>query len=179
MRVKPGLWLIYSSLVLTLASCNFPTTKPASASKVLAEFTESYVKVSIVLELGETGYAVLLATFTPTETDAHLYSMELPKEGIDGLGRPTLIELPDGARVQVAGELQESLPAEEDEVASDLPALPVYPAGPVTLRLPVQLPKGQGELVDDQVLITYMACTPRGCHKPVFEKLVDVQVPAK
>src|SRR4030042_6186551 len=102
MRVKPGLWLIYSSLVLTLASCNLPTTKPASASKVLAEFTESYVKVSIVLELGETGYAVLLATFTPTETDAHLYSMELPKEGIDGFGRATLIELPGARGGQVA-----------------------------------------------------------------------------
>jgi hypothetical protein len=166
-------------LVLTLASCNFLKTKPDSARKLLAEFTESYVKVSIVLEQGEVGEAVLLATFIPTEADAHMYSMELPKEGIDGLGRPTLIELPDRARMQVAGEMQESLPAEEDEVASDLPALPVYPAGPVTLRLPVLLPGGQGELVDDQILITYMSCTPRGCHKPVFEKLVAVQVPTR
>lgn len=179
MLKKTGLWLVYGSLVLMLASCSFSASNPAPTSMVLAEFTESYVKVTISLELGEASEAMLMATFTPTEPDAHLYSMELPKEGVEGLGRPTLIELPKGAHMQVAGELQESVSAVEDAVASDLPALPVYPIGPVTLRLPVLLPEGKGEPVDDQVLITYMVCTPHGCHKPVVGLLVDVQLPVK
>jgi hypothetical protein len=179
MLKKTGLWLVYGSLVLMLASCSFFSSNPAPTSKVLAEFTESFVKVTISLEPGEESEAVLLATFSPIETDAHLYSKELPREGVEGLGRPTLIELPVGAHMQVAGELQESVSAVEDAVAPDLPTLPVYPMGPVTLRLPVLLPEGKGGLVDDQVLITYMVCTPRGCHKPVVGLLVGVRVPVK
>ena len=171
-------WLVFGLLPL-LGGCVFPMVRSDVGNIHLAEFTESFADVSIVLETDDAEEAVLVATFTPTEADAHLYSMELPKEGIDGLGRPTLLELPAWAHMQVAGELQESLLSEEDSVASDLPTLPVYPTGSVTLRLPVILPDGQGEMVDDQVLVTYMVCTPRGCHKPVEGKLVDVHVPTK
>ena len=86
----------------------------------MAEFTENYVNVSITLERVDEGEALLLATFTPTEQDAHLYSMELPKEGINGLGRPTLIELPPGASMQPAGDLQESVASNIDEFTPDL-----------------------------------------------------------
>ena len=177
--MKRNFWLMICLLPLLLGGCNLPAVEAETENLLLAEFTDSYVNVSIVLERNEAGDAVLAATFSPTESDAHLYSMDLPREGIDGLGRPTLIELPDSALMQEAGELQESLPAEEDEVAADLPALPVYPAGVVILRLPVLLPEAQGGLVNDQVLITYMSCTPRGCHKPVLGKLVDVRVPGR
>ena len=145
----------------------------------MAEFTESYVNVSISLERVDGGEALLSATFTPTEADDHLYSMELPKEGINGLGRPTLIELPAGSSLQPAGDLQESVSSIIDEVAADLPALPVYPAGAVTLSLPVMLPESDAEWVSDAVIITYMACTSNGCHKPVIGKLVELRVPTR
>ncbi len=167
------------SLALVLTSCDLPVSRSSQDRLELAEFTESYVNVSIILERAGEGETVLKATFTPTEEDAHLYSMELPREGVDGLGRPTLIELPPGASMQVAGDLQESVSSVLDAVATDLPALPVYPSGAVTLSLPVLLPEADGELVTDQLMITYMACTPRGCHKPVLARLVQVQVPTK
>lgn len=178
MRARLRLSLVIAVLLLVMAACHPSDENRAAQEMVLAEFTESYVNVSITLEHVEAGKAVLEATFTPTEPDAHLYSMQLPRDGIDGLGRPTLIELPFGEGMRMAGELQESQPSQEDSVASDLPSLPVYPAGPVTLSLAVTLPEGSG-LVNDQVIITYMACTPRGCHKPVMSKLVDVQVPTR
>ncbi len=145
----------------------------------MAEFTENYVNVSITLESDDQGEALLLATFTPTEQDTHLYSMELPKEGINGLGRPTLIELPPGARMQPMGDLHESVASDIDESTLNLPALPVYPAGAVTLSLPVLLPETDAEWVSDAVIITYMACTSNSCHKPVIGKLVEVQVPTR
>ena len=177
--MKRNYWLVICLLPLLLGGCNLPAVEAEAENLLLAEFTESYVSVSILLEHSGEEDGVLMATFTPTETDAHLYSMELPLEGIDGLGRPTLLALAPGAFMQVAGELQESQPSEEQVVAPDLPALPVYPAGAVTLRLPILLPEGEGELIADQVLVTYMSCTPRGCHKPVVERLVDVRVPCK
>jgi hypothetical protein len=167
------------ALALVLTSCDLSASRTGYARLKLAEFTESYVNVSIILECVDEGEAVLLATFTPTEEDAHLYSMELPKEGIDGLGRPTLIELPPGASMQPAGDLQESVASYIDEVTPDLPALPLYPVGAVTLSLPVMLPEMDAEWVSDKVIITYMACTSTGCYKPVISKLVEVQVPTR
>jgi hypothetical protein len=166
-------------LVLVLISCHSSGGSVDQRPVRLAEFTESYVHVSIILEPEGQGQAVLTATFTPTEPEAHLYSKDLSRDGINGLGRPTLLELPAGAWMQATGDLVESVSAMPDSVAADLPALPVYPAGAVTLTLPVLLPETGGSLVDDQVLITYMACTPTGCHKPVLAKLVEVQVPGR
>ena len=55
-------------------------------------------------------------------------------------------------------------------------ALLVYPAGPVTLSLPVILPEGKG-WVQEQVSITYEACSDMTCLTPVIDKLVPVRVP--
>jgi hypothetical protein len=167
--------IVFFSLVFS--GCNPTPTSSDQELLPLAEFTQSYVVVSLQLERGDAGQATLVATFTPTEPDAHLYSKDLPKDGVDGVGRPTLVELSDGSLLQPAGDLQESVPATEDTSDASLPGLLVYPAGAVTLRLPVQLLVSTQ--VDDQVLITYMSCTPRGCHAPVVGRAVDVTIPAR
>jgi hypothetical protein len=177
--MRSRLWWINGILVFLLSACSLIKPGNDRGRETLAEFTESYVHV--LIELVRTGdeQASLAATFTPTEADAHLYSMDLPKQGVNGLGRPTLIELPEGSSLQAAGGLQESVESNLDSVSAELPALAVYPAGAVTLTLPVNVPETGNTPIDDHVLITYMACTSNGCHAPVLEKIVDVQIPGE
>ncbi len=171
--------VILVGLIGISASCTKPASVPETPPLILAEFTESFVAVSIQLEQGEGANARLAAIFTPTESDAQLYSFDLPKGGMDGLGRPTLLELPADALMKVTGELESDVAASMGEAGEGVPALPMYPAGPVILRLPVSLPEAEGAPVTDHVIVTYMSCTPRGCHKPVVDKRVEVRLPAQ
>jgi len=102
----------------------------------------------------------LAATFVPHE-GFHLYSATLPATGIDGVGRPT--------RLEVGGRLTATAAATADRDVTTLhidgvnAPVPVYPDGPVTLRLPVQL-SGSGP---DQVWLSYAACSNTTCLPPV------------
>jgi hypothetical protein len=80
--------LLLPILILTThASCT-----PAYSERVaLASFTENYVDVSIYLERNSAGNYFLSGTFRPP-TGYHLYSKDIPLTGVNGLGRPTLIE---------------------------------------------------------------------------------------
>jgi hypothetical protein len=167
--LRPALLLLW----LAAACAPLPDPTPAAAYP-LASFTESRVTVEIALEVDENGQTWLAAEFTP-EDGYHLYSMDLPRNGVDGVGRPTLLELVSGSRLAAAGSLTESVSAVQD----DGPAgLLVYPAGSVTLRLPVLLPSGKGWF-DEQVSVTYMACRGSQCFRPVVGKLVPVRVPGE
>ncbi len=152
-------------------------------SVVLAEFEENHVQVTIRLEWQDSGASeyrsdmVLAGVFTPSRAGYHLYSKDLPRNGVDGLGRPTLLELATGSKMQVVGALQESPPIQAEPAVVDYPDLKVYPAGPVTLRLPVQLPQTGAELVDE-VSVTYMACKNTVCDRPVIDKIITVTIPA-
>jgi hypothetical protein len=158
-------------LFLLLSACN-----PAQVRfpLPLASFTESFVTVSIELEQDSAGQFILAATFTPTEANMHLYSKDLPLEGQDDLGRPTLLELVPGSGLQAAGELTADVEPVIDP--NDSFGLPLYPTGPVTLRLPVHLPEGDG-WVDGQVSVTFMACTGLACRAPVIGKVIDIKIP--
>lgn len=138
----------------------------------LASYAASHVEVEIFLAWQEDGSAWLEAAFTP-EAGCHLYSKDLPSGGVDGLGRPTLLELVPGSALETAGELSASIPALADE---DNPALLVYPAGAVSLRLPVRLPPGEGWF-EAQVAITYMACRSGTCFAPAVGELIAVRIP--
>ena len=48
---------------------------------------------------------VIRARFTPDDPGFHLYSSELPREGVSGLGRPTLVEVDDDEVFSVDGPL--------------------------------------------------------------------------
>ncbi len=148
--------------------------KPGSPLN-LASFTENSVTVALALELDSAGQAWLAATFMPVDPAGHLYDKDTPREGVDGMGRPTLLELVPGSQIQAAGALIESVtPVPDDEGKGPLE----YPVGPVTLRLPIVLPDGDGWF-DEQVSVTYMACSGVSCLPPVEGKLVTLRVPGR
>jgi hypothetical protein len=140
---------------------------------LLETFTKNSVSVSIYLGRTQDGQDVLVASFAPSE-DAHLYSKDIPRNGVEGLGRPTLLELTQNSQMQAAGGLLESPPAQIPEFEPK--ELPIYPVGVVTLTLPVTLPTSE-DWVDDEISITFMACTDRGCKPPVENEVITVRIP--
>jgi hypothetical protein len=152
---------------------------PVRATR-LAEFTENDVHVSIRLEKTEAGAYLLSATFTPPD-GFHLYSKDIPRDGVDGLGRPTLLELPAEStpscgqcrEMQANGELEESIAAEIPPLEPK--ELRIYPEGPVTLRLPVNLPETT-ERFEDAVSVTFMACRDTVCKPPIVGKIITVKI---
>jgi hypothetical protein len=163
--------LFFASIVFILSAC--ANQKNVSLPISLGTFTENDVDVSLQLDKNSNGVYLLSATFTPPEGN-HMYSKDIPITGVDGLGRPTLIELTAESQMEPLGELIESIPAEVPNFEPK--QLLVYPPGAVTLSLPVKLPSGN-DWVDDVVKITYMSCSDTGCKPPVVGKLVTVRVP--
>ena len=150
-------------------SCTTVTSEPIE----LATFTENYVEASIYLEHNSQGNYVLSGTFLPPD-GYHLYSKDIPLTGVDGLGRPTLLELTSDSLLTTTGELMESVKAQEPDFEPQ--GLFVYPAGAVTLSLPVELPSGNG-WVDDEIKVTYMACSATQCKPPVEGKIISIRIP--
>jgi hypothetical protein len=164
-----------SLLLLLLAGCGPGRASWPKAPLALAAFEENGVRVGIVLERDLDGQDALVATYAPLDPDCHLYGKDLPPDGLDGLGRPTLLELVVGSRLQAVGGLSESVPAAPGEGPE---GLLVYPPGPVSLRLPLLLPEGAGWF-EEQVSITYMVCSEETCLAPTIAKLVPVRVPGR
>jgi hypothetical protein len=160
-------------LLFVLAACSpHPDLRPGS-TRELASFTENSVSVDIDLEVDAGGQTWLAATFTPIDPLLQLYSKDTPSGGVDGLGRPTLIELVPGSQMQVMGDLTESVSALESE---EFEGLYEYPAGAVTLRLPIRLPPGSG-WVEESISVTYMACSGGSCYPPVLGKIIPIEIP--
>jgi len=165
--------LFILSLLCVLAACGRSSTAAQGISLSLASFTENYVDVSIHLEgsVGE-GY-ILSATFTPPD-GYHLYSKDIPLNGVEGLGRPTLLELTEYSQIHALGVLTESVKTMEPNFEPK--ELLVYPSGAVTLRLPIELPAGDAWL-DDTVKVTFMACSASTCKPPITGKIVPIRIP--
>jgi hypothetical protein len=169
LRTSPRVLFLIIWLLTTSVSCAPAPSQPIA----LASFTENYVQVSILLEREPAGDYVLSATFTPPD-GYHLYSKDIPITGVDGLGRPTLLELTESSQLKAIGGLFESVNAEEPEF--ELKDLLVYPSGTVTLSLPIELPSGS-EWVNESVKVTFMACNDSECKRPVMGKIVLVRIP--
>lgn len=161
-------------LLIMLLSAVSVACAPAQIQPIaLASFTENYVGVSISLERNPAGSTFLSATFTPPDGH-HLYSKDIPADGLEGLGRPTLLELTAESQLTAVGELTASAQAQEPDFEPK--ELLVYPEGPVTLTLPVELPPGS-DWIDDEIKITYMACSAYQCKPPVEGKVVQIRIP--
>ena len=160
------LWILCPALMLT--ACARTPQNPLG----LASFSENSVSVLVSLERDANGSDFLVATFTPPD-GYHLYSKDVPARGVNGQGRPTRLELTSKSHVQALGYLTES--AGPLALGNGPEGLLVYPAGPVTLSLPVELPAGH-EWVNDEVRISFMACTNNQCTPPV-EKLLGIRLP--
>ena len=158
---------------VSASACTPASMLAPNSSLPLTSFTENNVEVSVALVRDTQGTIFLTATFTPPP-HYYMYSKELPRHGVDGLGRPTLLELTDNSRMTGLGLLIESVSA-VNEIFADI-SLPVYPSGPVTLSLPVSLPPG-ADWVEDEISLTFMACSAQGCKPPVVQKIIPVRVP--
>jgi hypothetical protein len=165
-------WIVLL-LVVCISACAPREPLPPNGSIPLASLSENSVNVSISLVRDAQGDVFLVAEFTPPP-GYHLYSKDLPREGVDGLGRPTLLELTADSKMTALGPLEESVAALEE--ISEVAALLAYPAGPVALTLAVSLPPGAGWVVD-ALSLTFMVCTDTGCKPPVVGRIVVVRVP--
>jgi hypothetical protein len=144
-------------------------------SLLLAAYTDpiNQIAVSVHLTRNLNDLFFLAAEFNPP-SGYHLYSKDLPRNGLNGQGRPTLLELPPTSRIQSAGVLAESVSSAMVSYQPDGPS--VYPDGPVTLTLPIKLPPVTG-WVKDQISLTYMACSESDCKVPTVGKLITVSIP--
>src|SRR5512147_3116730 len=101
LHIRTLAWI--ALLSTTFVSC---TSNPGKVIP-LSSFTENDVDVTISLvQKADRKYA-LSGTFTPPD-GYHLYSKDIPLTGVDGLGRPTLLELTPNSHMQAAGSLIES-----------------------------------------------------------------------
>lgn len=146
-----------AGLLLLACGCGHQGAPPRSA-----RFTESGVEVSITVSESQ-----VKAVFRPTRPGFHVYSVDMPNGGIDGLGIPT--------RLKVRGGLTAVGPATADKPVRmlDLPSLgvklPVYPNGPVAVSLPVERSGRSAEVV-----LSYGACSTGTCLPPVIDHAIRV-----
>ena len=171
MKLRLSLHVWFLTILLSAVSVSCASIPNEHIS--LASFTENYVEVSVYLEHNSEGRYILSGIFTPPD-GYHLYSKDISINGVDGLGRPTLLELTPSSLIKATGELIESVKAQESDFEPR--ELLVYPLGAVTLSLPVELPSGH-DWIDDEIKITYMACSASQCKPPVVGKIVPVRVP--
>jgi hypothetical protein len=170
------IFLALALLGLWSAACARDQVPALGEAVTLTEFTENKVSVQIELARGASGGFQLRGVFIPP-AGFHLYSKDIPRGGVDGLGRPTLLELSAESKLQALGELTESAPVEPP--AFEPFALLVYPAGEVRLSLEIALPPGDSGWTDESVSVTYMACQGQVCLPPVMGKVVAIRVPVQ
>jgi len=123
------------------------------------------------VQLQPSGQGWLSGTFTPLEAGFHLYSHDLPRNGLYGQGRPTLLEIVSAGRIQLTGAL-----VANQQTVLWAQGLLVYPAGPVTLSWPIEWVESSAA-APTELSITYMACNADTCLKPVIDKRVSVEIP--
>lgn len=158
----------------------FPTeglaTEPFTVQRALAAFAKNDVQVEIVLEADAAGLTILAATFTPLRAGFHLYSHALPREGINGAGRPTRLDLPAEIALEPLGQWSANQFTLEDAVEGYSRPFLIYPEGPVTLRLPVRLTAARDAKAT--VFVTYMACSSdQQCLPPVMDEPIALTLP--
>jgi hypothetical protein len=142
---------------LLLTGCAHSQALPTTA-----RFTESGVEVTITVSA-----AMVRAVYRPIRPGFHVYSVDLPAGGIDGLGVPTRLSVRGG--LTVTGHATADKPVR----LLDLPVLnvklPVYPDGPVTVSLPV---RRTGRTAD--IVVSYGACSSGTCLAPVIDHVTAV-----
>ena len=136
----------------------------------LASFSQSGVQVDVGLVAQKDGDFVLLARYTPLQANFHVYSKDLPANGLDGMGRPTRLEPISG--LQITGNLNADATVIDQHISGLTEVFPVYPDGPVTLSLPVKF-----NAPSAVVKVSYMACSSDfGCLPPT-ENTVILRAP--
>ncbi|MGP3690524.1 hypothetical protein ACTVZO_38510 [Streptomyces sp. IBSNAI002] len=162
-RAAAGLLLAAAALT----GCGQEKESQPEHAAAVAEFKENGVTVKLSVSDWKASAGTLVATFTPDKPGYHLYSADLPADGIEGVGRPTEIRL--GGTAAATGALQADADVRTISVPGVDSPVPVYPDGPVTTRLPIRA-TGPGEA---EVVIGYASCSStEGCTIPVSGRKV-------
>jgi hypothetical protein len=147
--------------------------RAVAPSSVVLE--ESGVRVELTYTGGDRGEIV--AVFRPLHAGFHLYGPDLPRDGIDGAGRPTLLELSPISGWSTTGAVRSEPATTLQTLPSFDRPFPVFPDGAAILRLPVVRDQTTQESSDLIVSVTYMACSSSGlCLAPVIEREINVPV---
>jgi hypothetical protein len=128
-----------------------------------SSFTAGGVRVTVT-----TADGAVVARFAPVRPGFHLYSIDLPPGGIDGLGQRTELTVSGGLRP--AGKLSADRPTRPLRYRSLDIDLPVYPDGPVTARLPVRAGSNEPTVAT----ISFAACNESVCLPPVRDRRVTI-----
>lgn len=165
------------ALLAWLLAASLHAATPA-ADELLASLPgDDPAAAGVAISISAEAPATLRVRFTPVRGDepVHLYDTALPKTGLQGVGRPTLVELVPGQLVAAAGPA-----VAVQEPGPERAGLRAYPPGPVDLRLPLRvLEAPSGDSVEVEVLLTYMACGETFCQRPVTDRRVTVSLPTR
>lgn len=162
--------MLAAGLVLGPTAGCASTARPAAAPSS-ARFTENGVTVDLSVDRWDGSAGTLSAVFTPTAAGYHLYSLDLPPGGVDGIGRPIALRLRGG--LEQTGRPATGSPVHDLQLPGGLPPVPVYPDGPVTVTLPVH----RAHEGPATVLVGYAACSEtKGCLFPVDSHPVELTV---
>jgi hypothetical protein len=126
------------------------------------------VTVVAVLIVEPDGTGHVGATFSPKRPGFHLYSIDLPPGGVNGLGIPTIVSVHGGLRA--TGEPTADMPVTNLRIEELDVDLPVYPDGPVTVTVPVRRTGTERA----EVVVTYGACSLTTCLPPVRERPITL-----
>ena len=151
---------------------------PKKRERTFTSVTEHGVKVTFGLDRDSSGAPWLAATFAPELADSYLYGQQMPLDGIDGAGRPTRFEITSTTGAKSLDSAVATRATEISRLEALKQDLPVYPTGPVTLHVPIELPE-RGASGRTEVSVTYMTCGPTGCLPPVMDKRVVINVPQR
>ncbi|GEM_PF-1120476 len=163
-------------LMTRRTSSSQPQSQSTDSSRLLTSFTQNGVHVEIRLEKDSNGLSVA-AAYRPINERFHLYSKDLPPGGLNGLGRPTVLEI-SGNGVEPTGALLASVPTIKLNATWSQEPVPVYPEGPVTLRLPIRFLLDTTSPIPAELSLTYMTCSDTICLPPVEGKVIPIQLPA-
>jgi thiol:disulfide interchange protein len=138
----------------------------------LISFAKHGVLVKLAVKYGEAGETWITARFDPLDGTDYLYSQESPMEGINGIGRPTRLEL--SGDITLKGAVETSVPSVEkrfDDIAGEFT---VYPPGQVLLSQPVEF--ADVPIATFDIAVTYMSCSNLGvCRPPVVRQTLQVR----
>ncbi|MFE2170237.1 hypothetical protein ACFXB3_35030 [Streptomyces sp. NPDC059447] len=154
-----------------LVACGGQSTEAGAHDAPTTRFTENGVTVTLTVSDWHAPNGTLTAVFTPEGKGFHLYSTDLPAAGIEGVGRPTAVDVTGVLRAD--GKLTASADVRTINVPGVEAPVPVYPDGPVTTTLPIRA-DGNGEAT---VLLGYASCSAKeGCTIPVSDRPVHLRV---
>lgn len=136
------------------------------------------VKVELSSAWSDDGMLVIRGIFTPDDAGFHLYSCEMSKQGVDGIGRPTLIEVEAADVFTEIGPLVSSTTAISHHDETLNMTFSFYPDGAVTLYLPLRLASPSQAPAQLPVKLTYMSCSDMRCNAPVEAAVAEIPIAA-